>query len=58
MRTIRFTYNLRMDADSNIAVSTEVVVGDDDDVEREGEEAMRAVKAFISGFNNIGDDDL
>lgn len=49
MRTFRFTYNKRIDADGNFSVSTEVVT-EDEESEQAGYEAAKATFAFLEGI--------
>ncbi len=67
MRTIRFTFQSKMpsldttnsfasllgipSSDNMIEVSTEVIVGDDDDIEAEGVKVGEVVGNFLSGVS-------
>ena len=50
MRTLKLTYNLRINSDSNISVATEEIVDIDDEARVRGNETMKIIMYFIAGM--------
>ncbi len=50
MRTIRVQLESQVDATTRLTLSTEAIVGDDDQAEDAGTDARIALDAFIAGY--------
>ena len=57
MRTLKLTYNLRINSESNISLSTEEILETDDQARVRGHEAMLVIKEFINGLGEEMDDE-
>lgn len=53
---LKFTYNARIDGDTNISVSSEVVVDDEEQAEDAGREFWRMMNAFVRGYGAANED--
>lgn len=52
MQTLKFTFNLRVNTDCNIAISTEHIVNDEEDAQIAGRIAKRLTDSFLNAYSN------
>lgn len=50
---LNFTYNLRIDKDANVNITSEQIVDSETEAEEAGETFMRYMQAFIAGFTRL-----
>ena len=52
MRTVRIEHEMHIGSGSVITVSTEVIIGNDDEAEERGAEAQEFLNRFIAGMTS------
>ena len=53
---LKFAYNVRIDVDNNISISSEVVIDKEEEAEEAGEEFYKMMTAFIRGYGQANPD--
>ena len=53
---LKFAYTTRIDGDTNITVSSEVIVDTETEAEEAGEEFFKMMHAFVKGYGRANPD--
>lgn len=54
---LKFTFNSRIDRDTNISVASEQVVDTEEEAEEAGAEFFKMMNAFIRGYGSANEED-